>query len=214
MNRINLIILACVLVSVVVWIADSDGLNTGFLAFSTNNLLSGKVWTLVTSLFLHADILHLGGNMIVLYAFGNALEKEVGAGKTMLAFFLGGILALLFGVLYYPLDAYLVGASAAIFTLAAVVMLVKPLKFSFLFFMPLGLVALVYIIYNVIAVQNGLEGNVAYFSHVVGFAVGIPLGVKWTKNLVRNLFATLGLFALYFFTVLVLVPYLLGLLGL
>jgi len=201
-------------VSVVVWIADSDGLNTGFLAFSTNNLRSGKVWTLVTSLFLHADILHLGGNMIFLYAFGNALEKEVGAGKTMLAFFLGGILALLFGVLYYPLDAYLIGASAAIFTLAAVVMLVKPLKFSFLFFMPLGLVALVYIIYNVIAVQNGLEGNVAYFSHVVGFAVGIPLGVKWTKNLVRNLFVTLGLLLMYFFTILVLVPYLQGLLGL
>ena len=152
--------------------------------------------------------------MIFLYAFGNALEKEVGAGKTMLAFFLGGILALLFGVLYYPLDAYLVGASAAIFTLAAVVMLVKPLKFSFLFFMPLGLVALVYIIYNVIAVQNGLEGNVAYFSHVVGFAVGIPLGVKWTKNLVRNLFVTLGLLLMYFFTILVLVPYLQGLLGL
>ena len=213
MNRINLIILACVLVSVVVWIADSDGLNTGFLAFSTNNLLSGKVWTLVTSLFLHADILHLGGNMIFLYAFGNALEKEVGAGKTLLAFFLGGILALLFGVLYYPLDAYLVGASAEIFTLAAVVMLVKPLKFSFLFFMPLGLVALIYIIYNVIAVQNGWEGNVAYFSHVVGFAVGIPLGMKWTKHLVRNLVVTLGLLVLYFFTALVLVPYLLGLLG-
>ena len=167
----------------------------------------------MTTLFLHAGILHLAGNMIFLYAFGNALEKEVGTGKTFLAFFTGGILSLLFGVFFYNPNVYLVGASAAIFTLTAVVMLVKPLKFSFIFFMPLGLVALIYIIYNVVAVQTGVEGNVAYISHVIGFAVGIPLGVMWSKNLVRNLLITLGLLILYLFIIFVLTPYLLQLLG-
>jgi membrane associated rhomboid family serine protease len=52
------------------------------LAFSTSNLLSGRIWTLVTALFLHVDIVHLAGNMIFLFAFGNVLEKEMGAGKT------------------------------------------------------------------------------------------------------------------------------------
>jgi len=177
------------------------------------NLLNGRVWTLVTALFLHADILHLAGNMIFLFAFGNALEKEVGAGKTFLAFFAGGILALLLGVFFYNPQVLLVGASAAIFTLTAVVMLVKPLKFSFIFFMPLGLVAIIYIIYNVITVQTGAEGNVAYFSHIIGFAVGIPLGVMWSKNLIRNLLITLGLLAFYLFIIFVLTPYLLNLLG-
>ena len=110
-------------------------------------------------------------------------------------------------------NVYLIGASAAIFTLIAVVLLVKPLKFSFIFFMPLGLVALIYIIYNVVAVQTGVEGNVAYISHVIGFAVGIPLGVMWSKNLVRNLLITLGLLILYLFIIFVLTPYLLQLLG-
>ena len=213
MNKINWIIIACILVSITFWLADQNELNTSYLAFSTANLLRGRVWTLMTALFLHADILHLAGNMIFLYAFGNALEKEVGTEKTLVAFFAGGVMSLLLGIFFYNPEVYLVGASAAIFTLTAVVMLVKPLKFSFIFFMPLGLVALIYIIYNVVAVQAGAEGNVAYFSHVIGFAVGIPLGIMWSKNLVKNLLITLGLLILYLFIIFILMPYLLSLLG-
>lgn len=213
MNKINWVIIACILVSVTFWLADPNEVSAPYLAFSPKNLFNGRVWTLITALFLHADILHLGGNMIFLYAFGNALEKEVGAGKTYLAFFTGGVLSLLFGAFFYNPNVYLIGASAAIFTLIAVVLLVKPLKFSFIFFMPLGLVALIYIIYNVVAVQTGLEGNVAYISHVIGFSVGIPLGVMWSKNLVKNLLITLGLLILYLFIIFILTPFLLQLLG-
>jgi membrane associated rhomboid family serine protease len=212
-NKINWVIIACILISVTFWLADPNELSTSYLAFSTANLLRGRVWTLMTALFLHADILHLAGNMIFLYAFGNALEKEVGTEKTLLAFFAGGIISLLVGVFFYNPDIYLVGASAAIFTLTAAVMLVKPLKFSFIFFMPLGLVASIYIIYNVVAVQTGIEGDVAYFSHVVGFAVGIPFGLVWSKNLAKNLLITLGLLILYLFIIFILAPYLLSLLG-
>jgi membrane associated rhomboid family serine protease len=212
LNRINFVILACIGVSIIVWLLGDVQLEEN-LAFSTNSLVQGKVWTLVTALFVHADIFHLAGNMIFLYAFGNALEKEVGTAKTYLAFFAGGVLSLLLGVFFYDPNVYLIGASAAIFTLTAVVLLVKPLKFSFIFFMPLGLVALIYIIYNIVAVQTGVEGNVAYVSHVIGFAVGIPMGAMWSKNLVRNLLITLGLLILYLFIVFLLIPYLLSLLG-
>ena len=123
------------------------------------------------------------------------------------------MLALIFGVFFYNPNALLVGASAAIFTLTAVVLLVKPLKFSFIFFMPLGLVALIYIIYNVVAIQTGAKGNVAYISHVIGFAVGIPLGAMWSKNLARNLLITVGLLILYLFIIWVLTPFLLQLFG-
>jgi membrane associated rhomboid family serine protease len=212
-NKINWVIIACILVSVTFWLADPTESSAQYLAFSTSNLLNGRIWTLVTSLFLHVDILHLAGNMIFLFAFGNALEKEMGAGKTYLSFFVGGVLALIFGVFFYNPNSLLLGASAAIFTLTAAVLLVKPLKFSLIFFMPLGLVALIYIIYNVVAIQTGAEGNVAYISHVIGFAVGIPLGVMWSKNLVRNLLITVGLLILYVFIIWVLTPFLLQLFG-
>lgn len=213
MNKINLVIIICILVSLLSWVSESNFIAQNF-AFSGENLLNGKVWTIVTALFLHADILHLAGNMIFLYAFGNVLEKEVGVGKTFLAFFVGGVLAFLLGVFFYDPSVYMIGASAAIFTLTAVVLLVKPLKFSFLFFMPLGLVAVIYIIYNVLAVQSGMEGNIAYISHVIGFAIGIPLGIVWTKNLAKNMLITLGFIILYLVVAFILLPIIMQSLGL
>jgi membrane associated rhomboid family serine protease len=65
----------------------------------------------------------------------------------------------------------MIGASAAIFTLTSIVMLVKPLKFSLIFLMPQGLVAIIYFIYNVAAVYFGVQGNVAFISHIVGFII-------------------------------------------
>jgi membrane associated rhomboid family serine protease len=214
-NLINLVILACILVSILFWLAGSSEANTQYFAYSTENLLQGRWWTLITALFIHADILHLAGNMLFLYAFGNSLENEVGPAKTLLAFFVGGTLSFLLGTAgnFYEPSVYLVGASAAIFTLTAVVLLVKPLKFSFIFLMPLGLVAIIYIIYNVVAVQTGVEGNIAYISHVIGFAIGIPLGIAWSKNLLKNLLITIGLLLLYFFITIILLPYILQLLG-
>jgi membrane associated rhomboid family serine protease len=205
------LVLVCVAVSLLFWISGESEI--GQFAFSTQNLIEGRWWTLITALFIHADILHLAGNMLFLYAFGNSLENEVGTAKTFLAFFLGGILSFLLGVFFYAPTDLLIGASAAIFTLTAVVLLVKPLKFSFIFLMPLGLVAIIYIVYNIVAVQTGLEGNIAYISHVIGFAIGIPLGLAWSKNLLKNLLITLGLFLLYLFITIFLLPYILQLLG-
>ena len=183
-------------------------------AFSTNNLLTGRIWTPITALFIHADLLHLAGNMIFLYVFGNTLEKEVGASKTLGAFFVGGILAFLIGVFYYPPSDLIVGASAAIFTLTAFVMLVKPLKFSFVFLMPVGLVAVIFFVYNVLAIQFGGESNVAYFSHVIGFAIGVVLGLLWGKKVFKNILIAIGLFIVYLVITFLIIPYILQLLGL
>jgi membrane associated rhomboid family serine protease len=151
--------------------------------------------------------------MIFLYIFGNTLEKEVGALKTVSAFFVGGVFAFLLGTPFFAPSAFIVGASAAIFTLTAVVMLVKPLKFSYFFLMPVGLVAVIYFVYNVLAVQFGVESNVAYISHLIGFGVGIPFGVAWGKDVLRNLLIAIGLFLLYLVIVLLVIPLILELLG-
>jgi membrane associated rhomboid family serine protease len=208
-NKTNLIIIACVIVSLLYWFVGDPELTTEYLAFSGENLLKGRVWTLFTALFLHADLMHLAGNMLFLFVFGNTLEKELGAQKTLLAFFVGGTMSFLLGVFFYTSQTFLIGASAAIFTLTAIAMLVKPLKFSIFFLMPVGLVAIIYLVYNVLAVYYGAEGNIAYISHVIGFAIGVPFGAKWSKNLLRNLLITIGLFIVYLVIAFVLIPYLL-----
>ena len=211
MNKINLVIIACILISILYW--DSRDSFNVYLAFSVDNLLEGKVWTPITALFLHADPLHLIGNMLFLFVFGNTLENELETTKTFSVFFAGGILSFLLSTFFYSQHTLMVGASAAIFTLTAVVMLVNPLKFSFLFFMPQGLVAVIYFTYNVIAVYSNSQDNVAYIAHVIGFLIGIPPGVVWSENWAKNLLITIGLFLFYLFLVVFLVPSIISILA-
>lgn len=196
MKKINWVIVFCVLTSVFFWNWNPD-LVVEYFAFSGENLLRGRAWTLITALFLHSDLSHLLGNMIFLFVFGNTLEKEVHAQKTLAVFFLGGVLSFLLSVFFYDPSIPLIGASAAIFTLVSIVMLVKPLKFSFLFLMPQGLVAIIYFLYNLTAVYYGIGGNVAYISHIIGFSIGIPFGIAWSKNWARNILITIALFIIY-----------------
>jgi membrane associated rhomboid family serine protease len=85
-------------------------------------------------------------------------------------------------------------------------MLVKPLKFSIIFLMPQGLVAIIYFTYNVLAVYTGEQSNIAYISHIIGFLIGVPLGAAWSKNFAKNLLITAGLFIIYIAIVIFLVP--------
>ncbi len=209
MRKINLVIVTCILVSLLFWIIDSDTL-VDYFAFSGVNLLKGRAWTLLTSLFLHADTLHLVGNMLFLYIFGNTTEEELGAAKTLGIFFVGGIITFPLTLLFYDWSTWLIGASAAIFTLAAVVMLIKPLKLSIFLFLPQGLVAILYFVYNGLAVFSGTEGNVAYVAHIIGFAIGIPFGLAWSKNWLKNLLISIALLIVYIIVVSVLIPLILS----
>ena len=204
MKKIIWVIIACILVSIVFWLSNPD-VTLEYLAFSGNNLLNGRVWTLVTSLFLHASILHLAGNMLFLYIFGNTLEEEVGATKTLGVFFIGGILSFLLSLLFYEWSTPLIGASAAIFTLSAIVMLTKPLKLSIII-LPQGLIAILYFVYNALAIYAGAEGNVAYIAHIIGFAIGIPFGLAWSKNWLKNLLISIALLIVYVIMVSIVIP--------
>ncbi len=204
--RVNyLLILGCIAASLWAW---SPSVDPAFadqnLIFSRDNLLAGRVWTLVTALFVHATPLHLFGNMLFLFVFGNTLEKMIGRNYHLLVFFTGGFTAFLLSMPFFPPGEGMLGASAAIFTLAAGVMLMRPLKFSWLFMAPQGLVAVIYFVYNVLIVYNpdpsriaGYDPNVAYIAHIIGFVVGLPFGIAWSERWKRNLVITAGLFAIY-----------------
>ena len=181
------------------------------LVFSFKNLEAGRVWTLVTAIFVHANLIHLAGNMIFLYVFGNTLESvSTNPKRKMLGvFFLGGILSFLFSIPFFPPSETLVGASAAIFTLAAVDMLIKPLRWSWLLLMPVGMVAIVYFLYNALAVYLRVQSDVAYIGHVIGFLLGVPFGIAWSPNWKKNLGISLILLAVYFVALYLLTQYVL-----
>lgn len=205
MKKTNWLIILCVLVSIFLWFFGNDQI-IDFLAFSGENFGEGKVWTLFTGLFIHSSLTHLFGNMVFLYIFGNTLENELGESWVLFPFFIGGVVSFLISMFFYDPTIIMVGASAAIFTLTAVVMLLKPLKFSFFFLMPLGLVAIIYFVYNMLAVYMGAQGNISYIGHVIGFLVGVPFGVASSEDWGKNLLITAGLFLVYMLIVWILLP--------
>ena len=172
------------------------------LIVSSTNLEHGRVWTLATALFVHGSVIHLFGNMLFLFVFGSTLEKAVGPSKHLAIFLTGGVLSFVLSLPFMPRGAGMLGASAAIFTLAACVMLVNPLKFSWLFLAPQGLAAILYFVYNVIVAAEksripGYDPHVAYVAHIIGFLIGLPFGIALSNQWKRNLLITLLLFGIY-----------------
>ena len=172
------------------------------LIFSFNNLMEGRLWTLPAALFIHGSLFHLIGNMIFLFVFGGTLQNSIGSGRYLLIFLTGGLTAFVLSLLFMAPRTGMLGASAAIFTVAACVMLVRPLKFSWLFLAPQGLVAIAYFLYNVVVVYDhrlipGYDPQVGYIPHIIGFVTGLPFGIAWSDNWKRNFLTTMVLLGIY-----------------
>lgn len=201
MRSNTFLIIACLVASFWAWQQEPKFAEQN-LVFSFNNLIQGRYWTFLTALFVHGSILHLFGNMLFLFVFGGTLENNIGSGRHLTVFLTGGLTGFVLSVPFVPPDAGMVGASAAIFAIAACVMLVRPLKFSWLFLAPQGLVAILYFLYNAIVVYDsrlvpGYDPQVGYVAHVIGFLTGVPFGIAWSDNWRKNFVITLLLLGIY-----------------
>lgn len=148
----------------------------------------GTYLTLLTSMFLHGGIMHLGGNMLFLWVFGDNLEDEMGH-LGYLAFYLasgiGAALAQLFADPASPVPT--VGASGAIAGIMGGYLLLFPKA-------KVDVLIIIVIIFRIIPVpawimlglwfafqmvgQAGADpvsGGVAYWAHIGGFIVGLGL---------------------------------------
>jgi membrane associated rhomboid family serine protease len=200
--RINsLLILGCIAASFWAWQQDPKFVGQNIL-FSLNNLQNGRFWTLLAALLVHGSLLHLFGNVLFLFVFGGTLQRNIGPGKYLMVFLTGGIAGFVLSLPFVASNSGMLGASAAIFTVAACVMLVRPLKFSWLFLAPQGLVAILYFLYNVLVIYDpkiipGYDPQVGYIAHVIGFVIGIPFGIAWSREWKKNVFITLVLLGIY-----------------
>ncbi len=168
--------------------------------FSGANLASNPI-SIFTSIFLHGGIDHLLANLFVLIFFGHAVEKDLGSGKMLVIFFLGALVGDLFSLFVYPWDALSIGASAGIFALVGVGMLVRPVDLSFYPFIvpvPLIFLGLLYALYNVYGFIFNAEPNVSYIAHFGGLAVGLLFGFHYGgwKRGIKTILITLGIMVL------------------
>lgn len=157
-------------------------------------LVSPAILGIFTSLFLHAGWLHIIGNMLYLWIFGNNVEDRMGRLPYLGFYLVGGVVAALAQVAIAP-DSKdpLVGASGAIAAALGAYLVLFPgariLSLVFLgFFYQLLQVPAVLILgfWFVLQLISGVaalgpttaqEGGVAFFAHIGGFALGVVVGL-------------------------------------
>jgi membrane associated rhomboid family serine protease len=153
--------------------------------------------TILTSMFMHGSWLHLGGNMLALWIFGDNVEDAIGHFRYVAFYLLGGTAAALTQVAVGPSSQVpMVGASGAIAAVMGAYLSLYPTSpitvinpipllwffFGFFFELPAWVIAGQFFILNLLSGQallaqnRGLEtGGVAFFAHVGGFVAGLVL---------------------------------------
>jgi membrane associated rhomboid family serine protease len=156
-------------------------------AWARGDFLSGETFTLVTSQFLHGGWLHLLGNMLYLWIFGNNVEDRLGRVGFLLFYLAGGVLAGLAQVAVDPSSTSpTIGASGAIAaTLGAYLVFfpgarVTSLVFLGFFYQLIKIPAAIVLgFWFVLQLVDGFaslgvtqSGGVAVFAHIGGFIAG------------------------------------------
>jgi membrane associated rhomboid family serine protease len=143
--------------------------------------------TLLTSMFMHGDFLHLAGNMLFLWVFGNNIEDACGHVRFLAFYLLCGLAAALAQALPDPASLIpMIGASGAVSGVLGAYLLLFPharvyvLLFFGLFFvyqLPAGWLLAFWFLFQLLsgALVDVGAGGVAFWAHVGGFLAGMTL---------------------------------------
>jgi len=163
----------------------------------TTTLSLDGIFNIFTSMFMHAGFVHLGGNMLYLWIFGDNVEDRLGSGRYLVFYILGGTIASMAHIISAP-DSQIptVGASGAIAAVLGAYLVLFP-KQKVLTLIPLGLwlrmtmlpASIVlggWFLFQLLQVMFSLGdpslGGVAFWAHIGGFVSGVLLGQIFKKS--------------------------------
>jgi len=208
-TRIFLII--NVTVFLVSWLSDLLGLYGSFSLENTiwnfgmipSELINGqKLYTVFTSMFIHGGPVHLIGNMLYLYIFGDNVEDAFGHKRYFLFYLVSGIIATLIHVGaslisndLSSLNIPTVGASGAISAVLGAYLVLYPkarvltlILVGWIFMVPIPAVLLLgfwfifQLLYGLLELEIGGVTGVAYWAHIGGFIAGLVFGLAWRSR--------------------------------
>jgi membrane associated rhomboid family serine protease len=151
---------------------------------------------LLTSMFLHGNLLHVGGNMLFLWVFGNNVEDRMGPVVFILFYLVAGVVASYAQVVIAPNDQIpLIGASGAIAGVLGAYIVMFPharvLTLVIFFFitvieLPALVVLGLWFVFQALSGFGSLggpsEGGVAFFAHIGGFVVGVVVALLFYRR--------------------------------
>ena len=172
-----------------------------FVMVPQNVIHGQRLYTLITSMFMHAGWLHLFGNMLFLYIFGDNVEDVLGHGGYLVFYIVSGLAAAfahILSIFFTPmlsdlvgipissdLTAGVVGASGAISGVLGAYLVLYPkakiLTIVTYFILPIP--AIIFLgVWFVLQWLYGLfdvSGGVAYWAHIGGFVMGMILALAF-----------------------------------
>lgn len=174
-----------------------------YISLNPLNILHGKyLWTILTSMFMHANLFHLLANMMSLFFLGGLLERIIGKKRFLWVYMISGIIASLFFVIIAylsnaDLNIAAVGASGAVFGVAGMLAVLTPKMKVYILFIPIALpmwlgVILILVVLWIISAAFSLPiGNLAHLGGLLcGVAYAFYLRLKYPKRarLIANYF--------------------------
>lgn len=154
--------------------------------------------TVVSSMFLHGGLLHLAGNMLYLWIFGNNIEEAVGHGRFVLFYLLCGVGAAAAQIAVEPLSTVpMIGASGAVSGVLGAYLLLYPRArvlvlipiWIFLRFIEVRAIWLLLFWFGLQLLSGMLapkgEAGVAFWAHIGGFVAGLALIPLFKQRHVR-----------------------------
>lgn len=172
-------------------VADCGGQPIG--PATTNPFYPGKhvLFAVLASMFFHANILHLLGNMFFLWMFGDNIEDRLGH-TSYLAFYLVGGIAAAFGHVLSDPDSIVpvVGASGAVAAVMGAYLVLSPKArltavIPPLIFLPFRIPAWLFLVeWFILQFFTSADSGVAWIAHVVGFLVGAVIAL-WLRRVDR-----------------------------
>lgn len=144
---------------------------------------------LITHLFLHADIIHLFGNLAIMWVFGNSICSNAGNWAYLALFITMGVMA---GFAHMTAsDVPALGASGAINGIVGVALAMYPLNQVSIFILfiirpiwvtwRLWVLVILWLAFDIWGAVRG-TGQVAYFAHLGGLVAGVTMGLLGLKN--------------------------------
>ena len=177
------------------------------LIFTRESLLSLNFVPMVSSWFLHADLVHLSGNILFLFIFGRIAERKYGFFRFLLIYFTSAIISDIISGLIFGQGG--IGASGAIAGVVAAAVIVNPFYLTYLFFglpIPVLFIGWVALFSDITGIISPIRGdNVGHIAHLAGF-FGISLIIYLTgkqdiqikRGFAINIATFIVLFILYF----------------
>jgi membrane associated rhomboid family serine protease len=148
--------------------------NTMYGIFSLTN--ANTIYQLISHQFIHANLLHIFFNMLVLLSFGPTVEEYYGSKKMWIYYLACGVAGALLHVAMIHSNSPLVGASGSIWGIMVMFTLLYPEQEMYMFFVPIPIKAKYIVgalfLFEVFGGLKFSNDNVAHFGHIGGSLMG------------------------------------------